>query len=74
MIQSKMEPVLRRYADGLLGTRATIEAIGARDYADLVIAMAQADLAFPKPSATPAHAAHVAKARAVLQPLLRHAP
>lgn len=74
MTQSEIEPALRRYADGLLGTRAAIQAIGARDYADLVIAMAQANLAFPKPSATPTHAEHVARARALLQPLLRHAP
>ena len=72
MSQSEQETVLRRYAAGLLGTRSTIEAIGAHDYADLVIAMVQADLDFPKPSATPAHDAQVARARALLQPLLRH--
>lgn len=72
MTQKEKEAVLRRYAAGLLGTRSTIEAIGAHDYADLVIAMAQADLDFPKPPTTPAHEAQVARARALLQPLLRH--
>jgi len=72
MTQGERDVVLRRYADGLLGTRSAIETIGARDYADLVIAMAQADLDFPKPPSTPAHEAQVARARALLQPLLRH--
>jgi len=73
MTQIEREAVLLRYAAGSLGTRSTIEAIGGRDYADLVIAMAQANLDFPKPSVTPAHEARVARARALLQPLLRHA-
>ncbi len=63
--------VLQRYADGDAGTRRTIEAIGGRDYADLIIAMAAAELAFPKPRQTAAHDAHVARARAILQPRLR---
>ncbi len=73
MTQSERHEVLRQYANGLLGTHGTIEAIGAHDYADLIIAMAQAGLDFPKPSATPAHEAQVARARAILQPRLRHA-
>jgi hypothetical protein len=71
MTESEKEAVLRRYANGLLGTRSTIEAIGVHDYADLVIAMAQADLALPKAPTTPAHEARVARARAILQPRLR---
>lgn len=63
---------LRAYAAGQLGTRRAIEAIGAHDYADLVIALAQNDLNFPKPPATPAHEAHLARVRAILQPRLRH--
>lgn len=63
---------LRAYAGGQIGTRTAIEDLGFRDYADLVIAMAQNDLAFPKPSLTPAHDMHVARARAILQPRLRH--
>lgn len=63
---------LQRYADGLVGTRRTIEALGMHDYSDLMIAMAEAGLNFPKPSPTPAHEANVARARAILQPLLRH--
>jgi len=71
-IRSEQLEILRAYAAGRLGTRRAIEALGAHDYADLVIALAQNDLDFPKPSATPAHAAHVARARAILQPRLRH--
>jgi hypothetical protein len=63
---------LRAYAAGQAGTRHTIERAGLRDYADLLIALAQNDLDLPKPAATPAHAANVARARAILQPLLRH--
>jgi hypothetical protein len=69
---SEKDAVLRRYAAGEIGTRRAIEGLGVRDYADLLIAMVQADLAFPKPSLTPAHEAQVARARAVLQPRLRH--
>jgi len=64
--------VLRAYAAGQLGTRRAIEALGAHDYADLVIGLAQNDLDFPKPAATPTHEAHLARARAILQPRLRH--
>ncbi|HTT85560.1 MAG TPA: hypothetical protein VMF67_18940 [Rhizomicrobium sp.] len=64
--------ILRAYATGRLGTRRAIDALGAHDYADLIIALAQNNLDFPKPAATPAHAAHVARARAILQPRLRH--
>jgi hypothetical protein len=63
---------LRAYAAGQFGTRQTIERAGMRDYADLVIALAQADLPFPKPAMTPAHEARVARARDILQPRLRH--
>jgi hypothetical protein len=72
MTLAERNVLLGRYAAGELGTRRTIEAIGARDYADLVIAMAQADLPFPKPAATPSHEANVVRARAILQPRLRH--
>jgi hypothetical protein len=63
---------LRAYAEGRLGTRRAIERLGARDYADLVIALARHGLDLPKPPDTPRHAAQVARARAILQPLLRH--
>jgi len=63
---------LRNYADGLAGTRETIQDAGLRDYADLVIALAQNDLAFPKPADTPERHAQIARASAILQPLLRH--
>lgn len=62
---------LHAYAAGHLGTRRAIEALGLHDYADLIIALAQNDLDFPKPDDTPAHAAHVARASAILQPRLR---
>ncbi len=54
---------LRAYAAGQCGTRETIDRAGMHDYADLVIGLARNDLAFPKPSATPAHEARVARAR-----------
>jgi hypothetical protein len=64
---------LQDYAAGRLGTRRTIERLGAEDYADLVIALAKNDLAMPKPPETAARAAHLARARAILQPRLRRA-
>ncbi len=63
---------LREYSTGSVGTRHAIERLGMRDYADLVIALAQNDLNMPKPADTPAHRIHVARARAILQPRLRH--
>jgi hypothetical protein len=72
MTPNEKEALLRRYAAGQLGTRRTIEALGIHDYADLVIALAQANIDFPKPTASPLHDANVARARAILQPLLRH--
>jgi hypothetical protein len=62
---------LTAYAAGLTGTRSTIEALGVSDYADLIIAMAETNLAFPKPSDTDARRANVARARAILLPRLR---
>ncbi len=64
--------ILRTYAAGQLGTRAAIQSAGLEDYADLVIALAQNDLEFPRPALTPRHDAHLAKARAILQPRLCH--
>ena len=71
MTQDEKDAVLRQYASGQIGTRRTIEALGAHDYADLIIAMVQAGLDFPKPPDTPAHAANVARVSAILQPRLR---
>lgn len=51
--QSAQITTLRRYAEGLLGTRQAIELAGLDDYADLVIALAKNDLKLPKPSNTP---------------------
>jgi len=62
---------LQDYAAGRLGTSRAIERLGLQDYADLVIALAQEDLAMPKPRQTAAHAAHLARAAAILQPRLR---
>jgi len=70
MAETEMDALLR-LAGGQVGTRRTIEALGLHDHADLVMAMADAGLDFPKPSRTPAHEANVARARAILQPLLR---
>jgi hypothetical protein len=62
---------LTAYSAGQIGTRRTIEALGVRDYADLIIALAESDLAFPKPSDTEARRANVARASAILLPRLR---
>jgi hypothetical protein len=70
---SRQLEALQAYAAGQAGTRLTIERAGLRDYADLLIAIAQTDLPLPKPAATPTRDAHLARARAILQPLLRHA-
>lgn len=71
-VDSKQIEALRDYAGGLLGTRQTIELTGMHDYADLIIAMAQSDLDFPKPTDSPKHRAQVERAAAILQPLLHH--
>jgi hypothetical protein len=71
-LDSDQLEALRAYAAGRLGTRATIDRAGMHDYADLVIALVQNELDLPKPAATPAHEARVARARAILQPRLRH--
>jgi hypothetical protein len=67
------DDVLRDYAAGLLGTRQTIERAGLDDYADLMIAMAQSDLSFPKPIDSAERRDRRARARTLLQPRLRHA-
>lgn len=64
---------LREYAAGLVGTREAMRRAGIDDYAELVIALAQQDLALPKPADTSQRRAHVERASAILQPLLRHA-
>jgi hypothetical protein len=71
VIDTRQLEVLRRYSEGQLGTREAIELAGLEGYADLLIAMAQNDLAFPKPADTPQHRARVELATAVLQPRLR---
>lgn len=71
-LDSQQLESLRAYAGGRLGTRQAIERAGLHDYADLVIALAQNDLELPKPPASPAHEAQLARARSILQPRLRH--
>jgi hypothetical protein len=63
--------VLHAYSGGRIGTRSAIEALGGHDYADLIIALAQNNLEFPKPTDTARHAAHLSEAAAILQPRLR---
>jgi hypothetical protein len=63
---------LRDYAAGHLGTRQAMERAGVRDYAELIIALVQHDLHLPRPADTPRRQAHLALARAILQPRLRH--
>lgn len=72
MTEQQRLSVLYDYASGHAGTRATIEKLGLRDYADLVIELARSDLPFPKPEETTALAEHRARARAILLPRLRH--
>ena len=70
MTRDERDAVLRHHAGGTRGTRRTIGLLGAHDYADLIVAMSEAGLDFPKPAATPAHEANVARASAILQPRL----
>ena len=62
---------LRDYAAGRLGTRQAMELARVRDYAELIIALAQHDLGLPKPADTPRRQVHLRLARAILQPRLR---
>jgi hypothetical protein len=66
--------ILRAYSEGRRGTRDTIEALGMRDYGDLLQALARADLPFPKPPDTPAIRAHRERAAEILGPLLAASP
>jgi hypothetical protein len=70
--QQNQLDALHAYANGKVGTRETIERAGLRDYADLIIALAQTDLPFPKPTESPGREANIARAREILQPRLRH--
>lgn len=72
MTEQQRLTVLYDYASGHAGTRATLDKLGLRDFAELVVALSQADLPFPKPAETAALAAHRERARAILQPRLRH--
>lgn len=71
--EQKQLKALRDYAAGLLGTREAMRRAGVDDYAELIIALAQHDLDLPKPADTPQRRAHLERASAILQPLLRHA-
>ena len=71
MLSENALEIVRAYSAGQIGTRDAIEAAGFRDYGDLIVALAQNDLEFPKPSSTPAREANIARATAILQPLLR---
>jgi len=67
------DEILQSYADGKVGTRTVMARLGFHDYADLIIALAQHDLAPPRPADTPMRQAHLARARAILMPRLVHA-
>jgi hypothetical protein len=71
--EQKQLEALRDYAAGLLGTREAMRRAGVDDYPELIIALAQHDLDLPKPADTPQRRAHLERASAILQPLLRHA-
>jgi hypothetical protein len=64
--------ILRAYSAGERGTRNTIEKLGFRDFADLLIALGTENLKLPGPSDTPARAMHLVRAEALLGPLLRN--
>ena len=70
--EQKQLKALRDYAAGLVGTRETMRRAELGDYAELVIALVQHDLDLPKPADTPQRRAHLERASAILQPLLRH--
>ena len=70
--EQKQLKALRDYAAGLVGTRETMRRAELGDYAELVIALVKHDLDLPKPSDTPQRRAHLERASAILQPLLRH--
>lgn len=63
--------ILDSYSEGRLGTGQAIALAGFDGYADLLNAMAQADLTLPKPAETPSRRADVERASAILQPRLR---
>ena len=70
--EQKQLKALRDYAAGLVGTRETMRRVELGDYAELVIALVKHDLDLPKPADTPQRRAHLERASAILQPLLRH--
>lgn len=72
MTEAEKAALFRKYAGGLVGTRETIRRADLQDYADLVIALARSGLDMPKPADTPQRRAHLERASAILQPLLRH--
>jgi hypothetical protein len=63
--------ILEAYAAGDMGTRDAIEALGYRDFADILIGLAQAGLELPKPADTPARAERMKRAREILLPIFR---
>ena len=65
------EQTFRRYAAGALGTRETMGLLDLDSYADIIVGLARFDLPFPKPDDTPERRAAVARAREILEPLLR---
>ena len=70
--EQKQLKALRDYAAGLVGTRETMRRAELGDYAELVIALVQHDIDLLKPADTPQRRAHLERASAILQPLLRH--
>jgi hypothetical protein len=64
---------LRDYAAGLLYTREVTRRASLDDYAELVIARARPDPDLPRPAAIHQRRAHLERASATLEPLLRDA-
>ena len=73
MTKSEKSAILTEYSLGRAGTRDVIARLNIRDYADLLIELSRHDLSLPKPADFPGRERHVARARAILQPRLRHA-
>ena len=70
MDEAARHAALVAYSSGGAGTRETIDLLGMRDYADLLIALAQAGLPFPPPAQSARITADRERAWAILGPRL----
>lgn len=63
--------ILEAYSAGTMGTRDAIEALCYRDFADIIIGLAEAGLDLPPPADSPHIQKHKELAEELLLPLLR---